>query len=93
MVINSKKRNSLFFDAKIVAHDDAKIEYVTFLHISLKRLENVFICPSKKVNVLSASSLSTHCLPVRQFWNFSVFDYYHLLHWIYFYHYSCIYEY
>ena len=28
MVINSKKRNSLFFDAKIVAHDDAKIEYV-----------------------------------------------------------------
>ena len=67
MVINSKKRNSLFFDAKIVAHDDAKIEYVTFLHISLKRLENVFICPSKKVNVLSASSLSTHCLPVYVF--------------------------
>lgn len=76
IVINSKKRNSLFFDAKIVAHDDAKIEYVTFLHISLKRLENVFICPSKKVNVLSASSLSTHCLPVYvslQFANFGIF--------------------
>lgn len=43
MVINSKKRNSLFFDAKIVAHDDAKIEYITFLHIPLNCAEKLFI--------------------------------------------------
>ena len=76
IVINSKKRKSLSFEANIVAHDDAKIEYITFLHIPLNCAEKLFICPSKKVNVLSASSLSTHCLPVYvslQFANFGIF--------------------
>ena len=43
IVINSKKRKSLSFEANIVAHHDAKIEYITFLHIPLNCAEKLFI--------------------------------------------------
>ena len=64
IVTNNKIGYSLSFEANIVAHDEAKIEYVTFLHIPLKCLEKLFICSSKKENIFSASRFSIHCLPV-----------------------------